>query len=1350
MKRSKCFISPRIGFLACFLFIFLCSFFILPSSSELSQAKRDKRAVSSDTRKENKLFPAGQRGVWKAKRSLSGTKFEDSPEYRRPDPGYFKEGEVLLKFKPDVSRLTGESLLLSSRMTVKKSFRYTGVQVIKLPPSMNVEMAIASLIKEPSIEYVEPNFMVRICDVPDDPRFVELWGLDNTGQTGGRRDADIDAPEAWDIHTGNGDWVVGVIDSGVDYTHEDLSDNMWINQAEATGTPGVDDDGNGYIDDIYGINAITGSGDPMDDAGHGTHCSGTIGAVGNNAVGVVGVNWDVEIMGLKFLDSTGSGWISDAIECIEYVLDMHTRGVNIMITSNSWGGGGYSQAAYDAISDLRDEDILFVAAAGNDGLDNDASPHYPSSYDLDNIIAVAATDHNDQLASFSSWGSNYGLTSVDVAAPGVDILSTLPGVYYEPGPGDIFFDHVEAGAGNWTPDTPWAITEENSYSPTHSWTDSPGEDYENNVNASLTSEIIDLSGTTGQHVRVGFYAWVDLETSFDDFYIQVSGDGGTAWTTVGSLTGHQTYWDLYSYYIPDSVCTNQFRFRFRLDTDGSVTYDGVYIDDIGIGIITAPGSNNYDFYSGTSMATPHVSGLAALIDSYHGGLNYLDIRDIVLVTVDPLLSLQGFILTGGRINAHNALLQDPASLPPQIYYFSPLRGPVGIDVTINGNRFGDTEGEVTFHEDIQADNIISWSNTSIVVTVPTGAIPGPVTVTTADGITSSGVYFRVGDFLNLHAFIPTAVTRAAVASVDGKIYALGGYIQGGWLETGIVQIYDPDINYWTSGSPKPTPAANAYAAVIDGLIYVAGGYQIGSIYLDTLEIYDPANDTWTTGTPLPVALSGSGAAALNGKLYVMGGSSPSGRSSALYEYEPSSGTWTQLASMNSQRSYFATGVIDGKIYAFGGSGVNGFLSSTEVYDPGTYIWTTLAPMNIRRYDLAGAAMGGRLYAFGGNSQSYWDPPYVQDVEAYVPATDTWEMDSHSLNMARQSLRPADFGSHIFVMGGYVDGISLSVNETLGRPFIPIVISYLSASPTSGVIPLEVSFAVQASGGSGSYTYSWSFRDGETSDLQNPTHTYNTADTYNVTVIVTDAGDPDITAAGRLMIIAIEQPVTLGVGISASPSSGPAPLTVNFTANISGDSPPYTLEWDFGDGTTETQSTDSDTAQISHTYNSAGAYKLWVMVTSALAGGSATQTVQASIGISVTPPPTTDKDGDGGGGGCFIATAAYGSRMEPQVELLREFRDRYLLTNSAGKSFVILYYAYSPPIACFIAKNDTLRAVVRCALLPVVAVSWIAVHLGPILSLALVLLLFGLISVGAGVTLKRVRFRLSGLGKRKTI
>ena len=248
----------------------------------------------------------------------------------------------------------------------------------------------------------------------------------NTGQTGGTAGADISADMAWDVFTGNQNIVVGVIDTGLDYNHPDLAANAWVNPGEIAGN-GIDDDGNGYIDDIHGWDFVNGDSDPMDDNGHGTHCAGTIGAAGNNGTGVVGVNWQVRIMGLKFLNASGSGSTAAAIEAIEYATDMAIRYPGeVRLTSNSWGGGGFSQALEDAIAAAGAADMLFIAAAGNSGSNNDVSPHYPSNYDLDNIIAVAATDHDDELAGFSS----YGATTVDLAAPGVDILSTIPGGGY--------------------------------------------------------------------------------------------------------------------------------------------------------------------------------------------------------------------------------------------------------------------------------------------------------------------------------------------------------------------------------------------------------------------------------------------------------------------------------------------------------------------------------------------------------------------------------------------------------------------------------------------------------------------------------------------------------------------------------------------------------------------------------------------------------------------------------------------------------------------------------------------------------------------------------------------------------
>lgn len=271
--------------------------------------------------------------------------------------------------------------------------------------------ALRALRNHPFIEYVEYNYLHHIdTTIPNDPSFGDLWGLTK-----------IMAPEAWDTATGSTEVVVGVIDTGIDWDHQDLAANMWINPGEIAGN-GVDDDGNGYVDDIHGINAITETGDPDDDHGHGTHCAGIIGAVGNNGSGVAGVNWKVRLVGMKFLDSGGYGYDADAIECINYAIALKNNGVNNLVLSNSWGGGLYNQSLNDAIEDANSWNILFVAAAGNDGLDSDYYPHYPSSYDSSNILAVASTDSGDKLSYFS----NYGSTSVDIGAPGSSILSTTP------------------------------------------------------------------------------------------------------------------------------------------------------------------------------------------------------------------------------------------------------------------------------------------------------------------------------------------------------------------------------------------------------------------------------------------------------------------------------------------------------------------------------------------------------------------------------------------------------------------------------------------------------------------------------------------------------------------------------------------------------------------------------------------------------------------------------------------------------------------------------------------------------------------------------------------------------------
>ncbi len=268
-------------------------------------------------------------------------------------------------------------------------------------------------------EYVEPDYVVQKCATPTDSAFTNgtLWALRNTGQSNGVVGADIRATSAWDLTTGSTNVVVAVIDTGIRYTHQDLAANMWRNTGEIAGN-GVDDDGNGYVDDVHGINAITGSGNPMDDNDHGTHCAGTIGAVANGGGPHVGVAWQVRLMALKFLSASGSGSSSDAIKCIDYAV---AEGADIL--SNSWGGGGYSQALFDSIAAAQAQGVLFVAAAGNSSVNTDVTPFYPASYRLQNVISVAATDRRNALASFS----NYGGGSVHLGAPGVAIYSSTSG-----------------------------------------------------------------------------------------------------------------------------------------------------------------------------------------------------------------------------------------------------------------------------------------------------------------------------------------------------------------------------------------------------------------------------------------------------------------------------------------------------------------------------------------------------------------------------------------------------------------------------------------------------------------------------------------------------------------------------------------------------------------------------------------------------------------------------------------------------------------------------------------------------------------------------------------------------------
>jgi subtilisin family serine protease len=363
---------------------------------------------------------------------------KDPPDENAADPDEpidaykvapYKSDSILVRFKRDAS-FSAQSALhdtIGARVAHVYTF-LPNLQAIELPATLSVEEALAQYQKDPNVLYAEPNFIYQhTATTPNDARFGELFGLHNTGQSGGVADADIDAVEAWDLTQGSDQVVVALLDSGIDYNHPDLNANSFVNLSEFGGTAGVDDDGNGFIDDVRGINTISGTGDPFpnDADAHGTHVSGTIAAAGNNSIGVVGVNWRAKIIACKAFGPAGATLV-DIIECMDYFLEMKTRAVNpvnIIASNNSWGGGGFSQALLDSILAHNSAGMLFVAAAGNSNQNTDVTPHFPSTYDAPNIIAVLASNRSDQKASFSSFGPR----TVDVGAPGQDILSTTPG-----------------------------------------------------------------------------------------------------------------------------------------------------------------------------------------------------------------------------------------------------------------------------------------------------------------------------------------------------------------------------------------------------------------------------------------------------------------------------------------------------------------------------------------------------------------------------------------------------------------------------------------------------------------------------------------------------------------------------------------------------------------------------------------------------------------------------------------------------------------------------------------------------------------------------------------------------------
>jgi subtilisin family serine protease len=335
--------------------------------------------------------------------------------------------QYIVKYKKALSEADVRQISSSMGFVSSESLNQKDLFLIKEDKKNKINLqAINQLISSDVIEYIEPDAIGHITATPNDSMYGNQWALNNNGGSGGVLDVDVDAPEAWELATGSSNVIVAVVDTGVLYTHPDLASSMWVNPSEVPNN-GIDDDSNGVTDDVYGYNAVSDSGNPVDDRGHGTHCAGIIAATGNNAQGVIGVAYGVKIMSVKAFGSDGVGRLSDVVKALNYVISQKKKGINIRLLSNSWGGFPNSPTLKSFIEDVGNNGMLFVAGAGNDSANNDTTPFYPASFDVSNIISVAAIDRAGNLASFSS----YGITSVDIAAPGVSILSTVLGNTYQ-------------------------------------------------------------------------------------------------------------------------------------------------------------------------------------------------------------------------------------------------------------------------------------------------------------------------------------------------------------------------------------------------------------------------------------------------------------------------------------------------------------------------------------------------------------------------------------------------------------------------------------------------------------------------------------------------------------------------------------------------------------------------------------------------------------------------------------------------------------------------------------------------------------------------------------------------------